>query len=93
MVMEAVCSATPILASHIAGNVGMLGSDYPGYFAHGDAQGLADLLVRCRAHQIASSAPDLLYPQLQARCAQRAPLFAPEAEQAALLKLVHDLLA
>ena len=93
VVMEAVCSATPVLASHIAGNVGMLGSDYPGYFAHGDAQGLADLLVRCRAHQIASSAPDLLYPQLQARCAQRAPLFAPEAEQAALLKLVHDLLA
>ncbi len=93
VVMEAMCSATPVLASHIAGNVGMLGGDYPGYFAHGDAQGLADLLVRCRAHQLASSAPDSLYPQLQARCAQRAPLFAPETEQAALLKLVHDLLA
>jgi putative glycosyltransferase (TIGR04348 family) len=93
VVMEAVCSATPVLASHIAGNVGMLGSDYPGYFAHGDAQGLADLLVRCRAHQMTSSAPDFLYPQLQARCAQRAPLFTPQTEQAALLKLVHDLLA
>ena len=86
VVMEAVCSATPVLASRIAGNVGMLGNDYPGYFAHGDAQALADLLVRCRAH-------DLLYPQLQGHCAQRAPLFAPETEQTALLKLVHELMA
>lgn len=86
VVMEAVCGATPVLASHIAGNVGMLGGEYPGYFAHGDAQGLADLLLRCRAL-------DSLYPQLQAHCAQRAPLFAPETEQAALLKLVHDLLS
>ena len=93
VVIEAVCSATPVLASHIPGNVGMLGGDYPGYFAHGDAQGLADLLVRCRAHQLAPSAPDSPYPQLQARCAQRAPLFAPQVEQAALLKLVHDLLS
>jgi len=98
VVMEAVCSGTPVLASRIAGNLGMLGGDYPGYFSHGDAQGLADLLVRCRAHQMAcgqaaSPEPDLLYTQLQTRCAQRAPLFAPETERAALLTLVHDLLA
>ncbi len=96
VVMEAVCSGTPVLASKIAGNIGMLGSDYDGYFAHGDAQGLADLLVRCRNDQLnASTSPapaSNLYHQLQAQCKQRAPLFAPEAEQTALIRLVHDLL-
>ncbi|HOZ63348.1 MAG TPA: selenoneine biosynthesis selenosugar synthase SenB [Burkholderiaceae bacterium] len=102
VVMEAVCSGTPVLASEIAGNIGMLGSDYAGYFAHGDAQGLADLLLRCHSDQLTARAspsksaqPDLscgLYQQLQTQCAQRAHLFSPEAEQAALIKLVHELL-
>jgi putative glycosyltransferase (TIGR04348 family) len=89
VVMEAVCSGTPVLASRIAGNVGMLGADYAGYFDHGDAQGLADLLVRCRADYGHASG---LYSQLQAQCALRAPLFTPATEQAALTALVHELL-
>jgi putative glycosyltransferase (TIGR04348 family) len=89
VVMEAVCSGTPVLASRIAGNVGMLGADYAGYFEPGDAQGLANLLLRCRADQ---SSANGLYAQLQAQCAERAPLFAPATEQAALLALVQDLL-
>jgi len=86
VVMEAVLSGTPVLASRIPGNVGMLGEDYAGYFAPGNAQALADLLKRCR--QDAG-----LLVQLQAQCALRAPLFAPEAEAAALHKLVQDLRA
>ncbi len=105
VVMEAVCSGTPVLASRIAGNVGMLGADYPGYFEHGDALALADLLIRCRNHQAARGlqvhhaatahpmGSDPLHAQLQAHCENRAPLFAPKAEQAALIKLVHDLMA
>lgn len=89
VILEAVCSGTPVLASHIAGNIGMLGADYGGYFDHGDARGLVDLLVRCRADQVSRTG---LYAQLQAQCARRAPLFAPAAEQAALMALVHDLL-
>ena len=88
-VMEAVCSGTPVLASKIAGNVGMLGLDYAGYFDHGDAQGLADLLLRLRAEQAGARS---FYRLLQAQCAQRAPLFAPAAEKAALVKLVQALL-
>ena len=91
VIMEAVCSGTPVLASRIAGNVGMLGEDYPGYFAHGNAQGLADLLVRCREDQ-AAPAPNTLYAKLEDRCARRVPLFAPETERAALTRLVNDLL-
>lgn len=101
VVMEAVCSGTPVLASRIAGNVGMLGQTYNGYFEHGDAQGLADLLVHCRSDQAKSLTPvaaanqaiaDNFYSQLQAQCARRAPLFAPATEQAALIALVRDLL-
>ena len=88
VVMEAVCSGTPVLASRIAGNVGMLGADYPGYFEHGDAQGLADLLLRCGDDRASAS----LYAQLQSHCALRAHLFDPIAEQAALIKLVQDLM-
>jgi putative glycosyltransferase (TIGR04348 family) len=105
VVMEAVCSGTPVLASKIAGNVGMLGADYPGYFEHDDAQALADFLTGCRNHQSvrglevhrAATAHGVgsasLYAQLQAHCEMRAPLFAPKTEQAALIKLVHDLMA
>ena len=89
VIMEAVCSGTPVLASRIAGNVGMLGADYAGYFEYGDARGLANLLLRCRADQRST---DPLFHQLQAQCALRAPLFAPQREQAALLELVHELL-
>lgn len=101
VVMEAVCSGTPVLASKIAGNVGMLGPDYLGYFAHGDAQALADLLLRCRDEQIKNRTQlettqqthsDNFYHQLQTQCAQRAHLFAPAAEKDALTALVRSLL-
>jgi putative glycosyltransferase (TIGR04348 family) len=94
VIMEAVCSATPVLASRIPGNVGMLGDDYQGYFPHGDAAELADLLLRCRQGQQAPAegpSPALL-ARLGAQCALRAPLFAPAAERAALLRLVAELM-
>ena len=94
VVMEAVCSGTPVLASKIDGNVGMLGASYPGYFELGDAAGLAELLIKIRAQPTGTApAPNhSLITQLQAHCAQRAPLFSPTAEQASLVKLVRELL-
>ena len=94
VIMEAVCSGTPVLASRIAGNVGMLGADYAGYFPHGDAAALAALLLQCRQGQqaAADSPPAALLARLGAQCALRAPLFAPEAERSALLRLVADLM-
>lgn len=88
VVMEAVMSGTPVLASCIDGNVGMLGAGYVGYFPWGDAGALSDMLLACRATQ---DQPQGLLQQLaqQARC--RAPLFAPAAERAALLQLVREL--
>ena len=43
---EAIAASIPILASRIDGNVGILGADYPGYFAVGDTAHLARLLAR-----------------------------------------------
>ncbi|MCF8167706.1 MAG: TIGR04348 family glycosyltransferase [Rhodoferax sp.] len=102
VVMEAVCSGTPVLASRIPGNVGMLGTDYAGYFEVGDAQGLARLLRQCRDElvQAGSEATPAepagaggLLSQLQRQCVLRAPLFSPVRERAALLALVDALAA
>jgi putative glycosyltransferase (TIGR04348 family) len=86
VVMEAVRSGTPVIASRISGNVGMLGVDYEGYFEPGDANGLASLLEQCRDD------PDML-GRLGAQCALRAPLFEPALEQATLLTLLAEMLA
>jgi putative glycosyltransferase (TIGR04348 family) len=90
VVMEAVASGVPVLASRIDGNVGMLGADYAGYFPWGDAEALAALLLRCR-ESLAEQGDDFMR-RLAAQCRQRAPLFAPERERAALRRLVGDLL-
>jgi putative glycosyltransferase (TIGR04348 family) len=93
VVMEAVLSGTPVLASRIPGNVGMLGADYAGYFEPGDAEGLAQLLRRCRGLDAGPgiSSGDEWLAQLSAQCALRAPLFSPDAERTALHQLVRDL--
>jgi putative glycosyltransferase (TIGR04348 family) len=85
VIIEAVRAGVPVLASDISGNRGMLGDDYQGYFPPGDAAALARLIDRV----IDDPAYHAL---LRAQCDVRAPLFAPEAERAALLELVDNLL-
>jgi putative glycosyltransferase (TIGR04348 family) len=85
VVIEAVRSGTPVLASRIDGNTGLLGDDWPGLFEAGDDGGLARLLVQARDD------PDML-PGLQSRLAALSPLFSPEAERGALLRIVARLL-
>lgn len=89
VVMEAVLSGTPVLASRIPGNVGMLGTGYGGYFPPGDAASLVALLRQCRGDMVA---PTGRLAALHAQCEARAPLFDPRAEQAALLALLAELL-
>jgi putative glycosyltransferase (TIGR04348 family) len=100
VVMEAVCSGTPVLASRIDGNVGMLGANYPGYFPVGDAQSLADLLVRARQAQSVNTTGTNTntnintqwMAELARHCAMRAPLFSAQHERTALIDLVNCLL-
>jgi putative glycosyltransferase (TIGR04348 family) len=86
VVMEAVRSGTPVLASYIDGNIGLLGEDYGGYFPAGDDAALAALLERCRDDAAMLSG-------LRAQCDTRAALFAPEVEAAGLHALVASLLS
>jgi len=85
VIMEAVRSGTPVLATRIAGNIGMLGPAYAGYFEPGDAEGLATLIQRCREQPVILDA-------LRAQCDARAPMFEPARERATLLALLNDLL-
>jgi putative glycosyltransferase (TIGR04348 family) len=90
-ILEAVRCGTPVLASRVPGNVGMLGADYGGYFPHGDAQALAGLLRQCRQAQRDDDPATGLLARLAAQCALRAPLFDAAAERAALLNLLQEL--
>ncbi|MBU6259429.1 MAG: TIGR04348 family glycosyltransferase [Burkholderiales bacterium] len=81
VVIEAVRSGTPVLATRIDGNLGLLGEAYDGYVPVGDAAALAALIQRLRDD------PAMLY-HLQQQCEARAGLFDPVQESATLLALV-----
>ncbi len=85
VVVEAVTAGTPVLASDCAGNIGMLGKRYAGYFPVGDDAALARLLQRCRDE------PAFL-ARLARQCEARAARFAPERERAALVRLLREVL-
>jgi putative glycosyltransferase (TIGR04348 family) len=85
VLMEAICSGVPVIASRIPGNMGMLGEDYAGLFPVGDAKALADMLIRFRH--------DFDFEQLlKMQCALRAPLFSAEHECKGLLTIVDKVI-
>jgi putative glycosyltransferase (TIGR04348 family) len=85
VIIEAVTSGVPVLASDISGNRGMLGEDYAGFFAPGDDAALARLMDRI-------ALDPRFHARLLRQCAARRRLFAPARERAALLDLVDNLL-
>ncbi len=86
VVIEAVRSHVPVLASRIDGNVGLLGRDYGGYFPLGDATALAALMQRF-------SCDPTFAAMLSAQCAAREPLFTPEVERHQVQRLLSDMLS
>jgi len=85
VIVEAVTAGTPVLASRMSGNLGMLGPDYGGYFPVGDAPALARLLVRCWQEPS-------FYARLAHQCRARRALFTPERERVALWRLLKQVL-
>lgn len=83
-VLEAMVCATPVLASQITGNVGLLGADYPAYFDFDDREGLRRLI--CRVRESCD-----LRTELAERVMQRARLFTPERERDAWREIVGGL--
>jgi len=84
VIVEAVTAGTPVLASRVPGNLGMLGPRYAGYFEPGQAEELARLVTHCY------SQPHLI-ARLARQCEARAPLFTPARERAALAALLREL--
>jgi putative glycosyltransferase (TIGR04348 family) len=77
VVSEAIAAGTPVLASRIPGNLGLLGDDWPATFPVGDAPALAGLIARV--------AQEPAFRQsLQAAIDARAWIADPDQERAAL---------
>lgn len=86
VIVEAITAGTPVLASRMSGNIGMLGHKYPGYFPVGDDKSLLALLRR------SLNEPNLLM-RLKTACDARAKLFLPETERRSLGRILDTLLA
>ena len=85
VVAEAARIGTPVLASRVSGNIGMLGAAYPGYFPLADDVALAELLKRAANDR-------KFYRQLKSALRTRRKLFAPAAEQRTLAGVVREVL-
>ena len=81
VVSEAIVAGVPVLSTDIPGSRGLLGDDYPGYFAVGDDEGLASLLLRVE------SEPSYL-AELEGHLVRLRPRFTPERERMAWRELL-----
>jgi putative glycosyltransferase (TIGR04348 family) len=84
VISEAVALGVPVVASRIAGSIGLLGHEYPGYFPFADTEALADLLLR------AETDADW-YKSLCDRCDRLRPLFEPARERQSWQELLREL--
>ena len=84
VICEAARIGVPVLASRVAGNIGMLGRGYPGYFPLFDDKALARLIARCRTDAA-------FYGKLRGALLRRRALFAPNSELVALKRLLRAL--
>lgn len=81
---ESIVHGTPVLASRIPGNVGLLGEDYEGYFDVGDTRQL-------RARLMEAETDTDFYARLQSQVKSQAHLFRREHEIASWRKLLNSL--
>jgi putative glycosyltransferase (TIGR04348 family) len=85
VIVEAARIGTPVLASRVSGNVGMLGSGYPGLYPLFDARALAALIER-------SHSEGHFYGRLKSALRSRRTLFSPAAERKALRGVLAEVL-
>ncbi len=83
-ICEALACGVPVLSSRIAGSIGLLGEDYPGYFEVGDTLELAALLRRFESDAA-------FREQLKSRCRDLARIVEPKRELAAWRRLLTEL--
>lgn len=85
VISEALAAGVPVASTAIPGSIGLLGTDYPGYFPVGDPAGLATLL------DILEHDRDHRYQTLRQRCRALRPLVDPARERQAWAMLINEL--
>ena len=86
VVSEAITANVPVIASHISGNIGMLGKDYAGYYPVENQLALAKLLRRAETDTA-------FYRLLKQQCAARKPLITPQKELNSLKQLIAEVIS
>lgn len=84
VISEALAAGVPILSSRIPGSIGLLGADFPGYFAPQDTRALATLL------ELAETDAGF-YRTLKEWCGEQAPLVSRAKESQAWKSLLREL--
>lgn len=83
VISEALALGVPIVASRIAGSIGLLGEDYPGYFPVEETTALARLLKKVELEP-------RFYQALSAWCTRLAPLVHPAREHQTWADLLRE---
>ena len=83
---DAIVAGVPVLASRIAGSIGLLGRGYPGYFKPGDTAALTRLLSRVETD-------GAFRARLRRAVSLRAPLIAESRERNAWRALLDEVTA
>lgn len=84
VISEAIAISIPVISSLIPGSVGILGSDYPGYFPVGDSAALREQLLRAESD-------DGFYRDLQQWVARLHPLVSASRERETWGALLSEL--
>lgn len=85
VVSEACVAGLPVIASDIAGNRGLLGRSYYGYYPVTSTRALRESLLRAERDS-------LWLDRLREQVSQRSLMFHPEVEQRALAEVIASLL-
>jgi putative glycosyltransferase (TIGR04348 family) len=85
VVSEALADSIPVIASRIAGSVGMLGEDYPGYYEVENEHDLARVLTRIE------NEPAFLQ-ELKQWCTDLSTLVSPATEQSLWNDLIQEVI-
>ena len=83
VISEACTAGLPIVASDIDGSIGLLGSNYPGYYLCGNTSSLRELLIKAEMDK-------LFLARLTKACQAKANLFTYKKEKSSLKKLINS---
>ncbi len=85
VISEACVAGMPVIASDIAGSIGLLGKNYPGYYPYGNTQGLSELLLRAETDR-------KFLAKLEKACRSKSNLFTYAKEKNNMKKLLSKII-